>query len=233
MRPIRSGGRAPIRGQLLGLCRPGLASTRAVLGLRFGPVIPRAGWLRVRWSRTCWRCGEILGLAAIGARVLVAVIAIKFGEAVRLGIPVRPWTPGLSISVRLWITVRLWIPARLGIPARLRIPARLWAAGLDITGRLGVAVRLGHDIRCGLVRTGLACDVGDVARRSTLVKLWAIRLRPAITGGRAIVVRLSIALATPGGLIPTAVVPISIARAAHAVVGPRVPVIRSSSVMRL
>jgi hypothetical protein len=140
---------------------------------------------------------------------------------------VRLWVPGLWIPVRLWVP-GLWIPVRLWIPARLCI-----TAGLDITGRLGVAVRLGHEIRRRLVRAGLACDVRDVARRSALVKFWAIRLWPAISVGRAIAVRRAIALAAAGGWILTAVVLIATAVAAHAVVGLRVPVIRSSSVMRL
>jgi hypothetical protein len=139
---------------------------------------------------------------------------------------VRLWVPGLWIPVRLWVP-GLWISVRLWIPG-------LWiAVGLDITGRLGVAVRLGHEIRRRLVRTGLACDVGDVAQRSALVKSWAIRLWPAISVGRAIAVRRAIALAAAGGWILTAVVLIATAMAAHAVVGFRVPVIRSSSVMRL
>jgi hypothetical protein len=84
-----------------------------------------------------------------------------------------------------------------------------------------------------LVRTGLACDIGDVARRSALVKLCAIRLVPAISVGRAIPVRRAIVLAAAGGWILTVVVPIASARAANAVVALWVPVIRSSSVMRL
>jgi len=221
VRPIRSGGRAPIRSELLGLCRPGLAPARGVLAVRLGPVIPPARFLRVRSSCCCWRCGEKLGLAAIGASVLVAVVATGLGETVRL------WVTGLWIPVRLWVP-GLWIPVRLWILARLCI-----TVGLDITGRLGVAVRLGHEIRRRLVRTGLACDVGDVARRSALVKFWAIRLLPAISVGRAIAVRRAIALTAAGGWILTAVVLIATAMAAHAVVRFWVPVIRSSSVMRL
>jgi hypothetical protein len=140
---------------------------------------------------------------------------------------VRLWVPGLRIPVRLWvpglrILVRLWIPARLWIPV-----------GLDITGRLGVAVRLGHEIRRRLVRTGLACDVRHVARRSALVKFRAIRLWPAIIVGRAIAIRRAIALAAAGGWILTAVVLIATAMATQAVVGFWVPVSRSSPVMRL